>query len=592
MRHIAFLFIVLAMIAAPLLSAVEIQSYVDRTRVGLSDTFTLSVEVTSSGNEKIDRPELPKMDFVENLGVTTSTSSSYTMINGKMSSNMTYTYSFTLQPLKKGNFVIPSISVKYRKDVFTTKPIGITVVEGSTRPAPQASSPFRNNANRDSQADEKLDDNLFIETQISNPKAYKGEPIRVTYMLFTRYNVSNMSFAGNPDFKGFWKEDIYTANKVAFDRVTKDGQAFNRMKLQEVELVPNESGTLTIPGLEMNVELIKRSRDFFDFDRANSYRIKGPERKITVKELPLEGRPDSFSGAIGNFTIQSRIDKNELKVGDSFTYTMKLTGKGNFMKFEMPMLPEVQHLHFLAPEIQSSGNSKTAKYPGIAQEEGSFTIPAVELSYFDPQKEKYVTSKTTAYTLHVAPGENMPGYITRTPGVAQSAVEMEGMDIDFIVRDTNVKPYVPTFSKPLYWFLWVIVLLLMPGASIYAREREKLAGNLDYVRQRKAQSILRRYLKQASSEVGKIEFYASAQTGLSNYLADKLRLPRGSTSEMLFSGLEKKAIEQAALQRLKTFFDRCNQARFMPGGFSTDNIREDFQTLKSLVGELSKMRWK
>ncbi len=585
---ICFLIFVLAM---PLFGAVEVQSYVDRTKVGMSDTFTLSVEVSSSGGEDVEKPDFPNVDFVENLGVSTSTSSSYTMVNGKMSSSKTNTYTFTLQPIKKGNFVIPPITIKYKGKAFSTKPIGITVVEGSTRPAPRASSPFQRSGNPPEQ-DQKLEDNLFIETQVSRQKAYKGEPIRVTYMLFTRYNVTNMSFSGDPDYKGFWKEDIFTANKVAFDRVSKDGISYNRMKLSEIELIPNESGTLTIPGLEMNVELLKRSRDFFDFDRTNSYRIKGPDRKIQVRELPYEGRPDNFSGAIGKFNIQSRIDKNELKVGDSFTYTIKLTGDGNFMKFEMPMLPELQHLHFLAPEIKSDARGKTAKYPGIAQEEGTFTIPAVEFSYFNPKSERYVTDKTPAYTLHVSPGEGMPGYISRTPGVAQSAVEMEGMDIDFIVRETDLTSYHPYLTRPVYWLIWLAIFLLIPAAGFYARERRKAMGNIDYIRQRKARSILRKYLKQASNEVGKIEFYASAQTGLSNYLADKLRLPRGSTSDALLSSLSAKQTEAGLLERLKAFFERCNQARFMPGGFSAENIREDFTTLKALVGELSKMRWK
>ncbi len=591
MRYIA-ISILLIMLVAPLFGDVELRSYVDRTKVGLSDTFTFSVEVSTSGGEDVGTPELPKIDFVENLGVSTSASSSYTMVNGKMSSNRTNTYSFTLQPLKKGNFVIPPITLTYKGKAFSTKPIGVTIVEGSTRPAPQASSPFRQNNRQDTSDDQKLEDNLFIETQVSQTKAYKGEPIRVTYMLFTRYNVTNMSFSGDPDYKGFWKEDIFMANKVGFDRVTKNGISYNRMKLSEIELVPNESGTLTIPGIEMNIELLKRSRDFFDFDRTNSYRIKGPDRNIQVSELPMQGRPMSFTGAIGNFKIRSRIDKNELKVGDSFTYTLKLTGDGNFMKFEIPKLPEVQHLHFLAPEVKSDANGKTAKYPCIAQEEGTFTIPAIEFSYFDPRQEKYITDKTEAYTLHVSPGEGTPGYISRTPGVAQSAVEMEGMDIDFIVRETVLENYRPYFSRPLYWLAWLIVFLLIPAAGFYARERQKAMGNVDYIRQRKARSILHKYLKQASSEVGKIEFYASAQTGLSNYLADKLRLPRGSTADALLSTLEKRQPEADLLARLKAFFERCNQARFMPGGFSTENIRDDFSTLKSLVGELSKMRWK
>ena len=145
----------------------------------------------------------------------------------------------------------------------------------------------------------------------------------------------------------------------------------------------------------------------------------------------------------------------------------------------------------------------------------------------------------------------------------------------------------------LYWIIFFGILITIPFAVFYTKEQEKLIGNIDYQRQKQAAKILKRYMKQATemAEKADVGFYASAQTGLSSYLADKLRINRGSTTDQINAEIAAKDISDEMKIRIKEMFEKCNQARFMPGGFSKENIRDDFKLMKEIVSDLVRMKF-
>ena len=140
-------------------SEIEIQSYVDKTEIGLQDYLKLTIEISGEKADKVSEPNVSNIKYFRNFGSSTSSSSSYSIINGKMQSEITKSYIYTLKPQKTGKFVIPPIIIKYKKQKIATKPISITVVKGSTEPAPPTSRKFQK---RDEQLSDKLSDNLFF----------------------------------------------------------------------------------------------------------------------------------------------------------------------------------------------------------------------------------------------------------------------------------------------------------------------------------------------------------------------------------------------------------------------------------------------
>ncbi len=588
----AITFIIFLFLMINLSAQLEVQSYVDKTKVGLQDLLKLTIEISGEEADRVSQPSLSKLDNFDNLGSSSSSSSSIQIINGKMESSITKSYTYTLRPQKTGRIMIPPISLKHKKKSYITKPITISVIKGSTEPAPPTSNRLKNNNKQ--QISDKLSDNLFIVADLNTSSVYENEPVIVDYKIYTRYEVHDLEFASDPTFNGFWKEDIYTPTRVNFKRENRNGMLFNMMLLRSIALFPSQTGKLEIPALEMNVDIRTQSRSFFDFGTTKRYFIKSNPKTINVKELPSENRPTDFSGAVGEFRLSSNISANEMKVGDSFTYTLEISGNGNLKHFDVPTLPEISNLRFIDPEISSEINNnkisgkKTIKYLVIAQEKGTLTIPSVSFSYFDPKQKKYISKQTKSFTVNVQEGDAV--FIPSSS--AQSTVQMEGYDIGFIIKKSNLKNNIIYLDSFYYWILWIIVLISVPVSLIYAGEQEKLAVNLDYVRQKQAKKILKKYMKQASRFAGndQLDFYTAAQTGLANYLSDKLKISRGSTIEMIIDKINEKNFPEDLTIKIKQLFEKCNQARFMPGGFSKENIKKDYSELQDILNEISKVK--
>jgi hypothetical protein len=584
--------ILLVLTAMLLAEDIIIESYVDKTKIGLQDQLKYTIEFSGEKAGEIATPDIPEIDNFRNMGVSSSSSSSYSIVNGKMTSKIRKSFAYILQPERTGNYIIPPITLKVKGKTFTTQPIFIKVVAGTTEPLPKTSRQLSRN-----DTSGKLEDNLFVLAEVDKKNIYKGEPITVEFSLYTRYDpydINDLSFSSEPVFNGFWNEISFRAKRIGFSSAMLNEQRYHKMPLIRIVLIPTRTGKLEITSLEMLVDVRIQSTSFFDFGSTKRYSIKSKPIYINVKELPYENHPEGFSGAVGKYTLSSSVSDTELKIGDSFTYNLSIKGTGNLKQFEVPALPEIKNLRFLDPEISTKINSdkktgtKSIKYLVIAQEKGVFNIPPISFSYFDPYQKKYIIKQTREYTLNVQEGDMT--FISSS--AAQSSVEREGDDIGFIITNIKLKDNPIYFDEFGYWLIWLLFILLLLVSYIYANERQKLSGNLDYQRQKQANKILRKYMKTAADHAGKghIEFYSAAQLGLSSYLADKLKIPRGSSTDQLLTEVQKKTDSSAISEKISSLLEKCDQSRFMPGGFSSNNIENDFIFMKEIIADISKTK--
>ena len=361
-------------IFSQLFCKITVDSFVKNRKVGLSDFVEFTIEVSGEGLNRISAPKLPLIKNFDDLGSSSSHSSSIKIINGKRTSSVTKSFTYTLRPRNTGKFIIPPITLKIKNKKFVTEAISVEVVKGTTANLPKTGNRHSQSSNNSS---DELEDNLFIVAEISKKNVFIGEPITVDYKVYTRYDISNLSFLEEPKFSGFWKEDIYKAEYKNFERAKYKGQIFNVMKLTSVALFPTSTGKLYIPAIKMNIDVRTQAQSFFDFGSTKRFSITSDKVQINVKEIPTQA-PAGFNGAIGNFKIRSSISNTDLKVGDSFTYTLEISGSGNISQFEQPKLPEITHMSFLDPEITAQiienkiSGKQTIKYLVISQVDGTF----------------------------------------------------------------------------------------------------------------------------------------------------------------------------------------------------------------------------
>ena len=171
--------------------------------VYMDTPFQLVYSVNASAKDL----RAPDFQFFEILaGPFESHSSSYQNINGKATSSVNVSYTFTLLPNKVGTFKIPGAAIEADGEKYVSNAMTIKVL-----PADKAQSQGQGGAGSPATGAETQrisNDNIFIRTSVSKTNVYEQEAILVTYKLYTLLDVAQFTEMKFPDFNGFLKQEI------------------------------------------------------------------------------------------------------------------------------------------------------------------------------------------------------------------------------------------------------------------------------------------------------------------------------------------------------------------------------------------------
>ena len=149
----------------------------------LDKPFQLVYSVNASGKD-LRLPEITNFEVL--AGPFESRSSSYQIINGKTTSSISISYTYTLQGTKTGTFTVPSGSIVVDGQKYNSNGLSIKVL-----PADDASaSKSQNNQQSNGSSTQSIsNENVFIRTSVSKNNVYEQEAVLVTYKLYTLVDV-------------------------------------------------------------------------------------------------------------------------------------------------------------------------------------------------------------------------------------------------------------------------------------------------------------------------------------------------------------------------------------------------------------------
>ena len=486
-------------------------------------------------------------------------------MNGKSSKNKTISYKYTLMPTKVGSLTIPVQKLVVGAKIYTTKPIQITVSKNPAQATKSSGSP------------------LYIKTNLSKNSVYVGEKVLLSYFVYTRYNVSGLRKVSDPVFDGFWSKQTFAAKQVNFTQNIVGGVIYGKMQIASYQLSPQKAGKLKITPMVLTAS-VREGDDFFSFGRSKDYRLVSQEQELLVKDLP--SGPADFAGSIGDFQISSSVSSKVVDVGDAITYTIKVSGNGNFVD-DFPKFAKNDKYRFATPEITNKEGLNQAKYMVIAKKAGSFTIPATTFWAFSPQSGKY--QKLTTKKIRIKVKKNKEGFAQYSSGSSPQTVKKSGEDIDFIITDPKLSPDIIWVEDYRYWVLCLSVVLaaFVLGKILKAKRNKRF--DQDYLKRKSSEQVFKKYIKDASNLAGSgdPEFYPAAHKGLMHFLCDLLCLDKSATSLEVYDLLVGKGVDEKLISQVKWLNNKFEQARFMPGAMM--NIKEDFKKLKSLLKKLGKI---
>jgi hypothetical protein len=398
-------------------AAFTLRAEVDARRVGLEDHVRYTVTIEGSGAP--DDVEVPALTNLELIGGPFQ-SSRISIVNGRMSQTRSLTW--VLQPRSVGRATVGALAVGDQ----ATPAIEVEVVAGSVRPRepqrapdPSAADPFGADPFAQDPFEEffgrrrgrAVEPKLAMEALPSRTRLHVGEPLVLTYNLYTQTSVADLQLKEAPQYAGFWVEDLERPQaQPSGEAATIAGESFRRFPLLRKLLFPTRAGTLTLPPASFRIGLARQG--FFDAGGV----VERATKPVTVTVLPLPEAP-GFSGAVGQFQTSASLDRQVIPLGEAATLRFRLQGTGNLKWIEQAPAIAASGAKIYPPQSKSElratldgiAGARTWEYVVVPETTGAIEIPAVAFSYFDPRAQRIVELRTEPIPLRVEGGTGSAG---------------------------------------------------------------------------------------------------------------------------------------------------------------------------------------
>lgn len=562
------------------------------SEVGVGQAFRYQV-VLNEKPSKILSTGFSNFDVLN--GPSQGSSSSISIVNGKMTQSSSYTYTYTLAAKKEGQFTIPGMVFQVNGNQVKSNSVTISVVEGGGSGG-GASGGGRGQGQQRSQQSQGFDKrDVYVKAFCSNTNPYVGEQVIITHKLYVGPSVNGgyqVTSVNAPTQSGLWSYTLGNPDAEA-PRTTEviDGKKFTVFEVRRTAVFPQKSGKITVTPFEIGfvariIYTQQNSNDPFDMffggrQYAQDYELdlKSNSVVLNCKPLPEANKPDDFSGLVGSFTLSSNLSRSELKTNDATNLTITVNGAGNLQHVEAPLMEFPADFDVTDPKISDNINtrgnsvsgSRSFEYIIIPREPGDFTVPAASFSYFDPKTHSYKTLTTDSYKMKVEKGKG--GGVT-TSSTNQKDIKFLSKDIRYI--KTNGHAFHPKHSD-FYGSSWFYVGMILPFLLLIIfiivwRKRMETQQNVMLLKDKRANKVAKKRLKRAGQllKAGqKEEFYVEISQVLWGYMSDKFHIPLSQLSmDTVEEKLREKQVNEDDIKEFLETLNQCEFARFAPGDSS------------------------
>lgn len=586
MRKIIFLWIVLTVVCATVFADEKVSftaSAPDAVAVG--DQFRLSYTVTTQKVRDFRAPSIKGFEVL--MGPSRSQQSSVQMINGQTTSTSSITFTYILMATAEGDFTIPGATITAEGNQMVSNSVHVKVL-----PADQHSSGStsgnggRQSASRASSGTSVSNSDLFIKATASKTTVYEQEAFLLTYKIYTLVDLRAFDNVKLPDFKGFHSQEVELPNDRRWGLEHYNGRNYQTTVYRQFVLFPQQSGKLTIDAARFDAVIDKATQVSDPFEAffnggGNVVQVKKslltPQLTIDVKSLPA-GKPEDFSGGVGEFNITSSINTTHVKTNDAVTVKLVISGSGNLKLLSNPEIKFPEEFEIYDPKVDNKfrltnaglSGSKVIEYLAIPRNAGTYKIPAVKFSYFDINSRSYKTLTTEEYELHVEKGTGNAAQ-TIANFTNKEDLKVLNEDIRFIKQnDVTLSPKGEFFfGSTTCWMFYLVPGILFVLFFIVYRKQIAANANVAKMRTKKANKVAVKRMKQAGkllAENKKDAFYDEVLKALWGYISDKLNIPVSRLSkDNIEEELRNYGVDDVLIKEFLDALNNCEFARFAPG---------------------------
>ncbi len=608
-------------------AAVSIETSVSRSRVSVGEQLILDITVTDADGQ-ISKPVISSIEGFSSYSQ--GHSQEISIINGKKTSRSIFSY--VLIANSAGSKTIGPFEINIGGRSYKVAPVQVQVDRDSGTAPPQGGVPYSQTQvtappARALPSDRVSNEDIFVKAWLDKDEVVVNQPIILTYTLYTRLNATYKGFDKEPETTGFWVEDFPPEKTIRRTEQILAGSRYVVADVRKIAFFPTQNGIFTIdPGtLSAAVEL--RSEESFDtFVSYNIFGRRGssfpstfisqivskllPTDKVsvTVKALPEAGRPPSFSGAVGRYSIESSVDKDSVKAGDTLTYRVRIFGEGNINTAQMPELPAMEDFKKYDSSTSTHISKERLKVEGekivdtviVPRKAGAYTLPSLKFSYFDPQAGVYKEIRTTAHHLSVMPGpveeEEPPSASSSVQPVEKEDVSLMGKDIRYIKKQDDERVARELLYKtPIYWIVNALIVLFSIVLAVTDSKKTQSSRDFKSFRLKRSHQVARKKLRAAAATLkeGKSElFYAEIYKAVQGYFADKLDLhPQSVSADVVEERLNGQLPPETA-NTMRALFNELSLGRFGKKEASVEEMKKLYALADEVISSFEKVKQK
>ncbi len=578
---IAFVIILLPLLAI----GQELKLSVSKNPVAVGEEFRIEFSIEGSASEF----KGPSLNGLRKLsGPNQSSSSSMQIINGKVSSSKTTSYTYYVTALNEGTLTIGEASVKSEGKTVRSQSGQIQVTKANPK------SKQANNYN--------IAENVYLKATTSRTRIFQGEQIVVSYKLYSKINLADINLTLVPELNDFWKEEIETNSGAKLEVI--DGVKHNVWEISRFILTPQKSGKLKIDPMSINVTVQiknKRSRDPFGdpFGFFGSYRnieeeISSKNINITVKDLP-ESAPENFSGAVGQFDLKSSVDKSSIEANQALNYKLTLSGNGNIHLIDDVKVDFPSNFETYDPQKNDKTFSTKNGIAGkiefehllIPRYKGEYEIKGVDFCYFNPKTKSYKTITTKPIVVNVLKGsENDNSYISSDELKSNASSQLNPIISTTELEENENLP----FNKLLFIFLILIPIIGLGGYFVMLIIQAKNDANPVLRKYKKSLRIAQKRLKNAQKHLENNQkelFFEEIEKSLWTYFSNKFNVNYADLSkETINEFFTKNHISEKASRSFTSIIEKCEFCRFAPSSLDAEDMNKVYELATNVIVEV------
>lgn len=507
------------------------------------------MRITVHGSSSASRPEISQQPglIIKYIGPFTQLK----LVNGVSTAQITYNYS--VQANKSGVYQLGPYTLSCGKEQLTTNSLELTVTD-----RPQEAD--------NSVPEKKEEKDLFLELVAPKTQLYLGESLPIQVRLYIgNISVQDLTY---PTIPPQAEVIISESTKPTEQRKIINGAPYEILTFTRT-LTPVKTGVFTLGPVELSCNIIEEriSNDpFFNlFERYEKrpVTLRTSPLALQVLPLPAERQPNDFSGGIGHFKLKLTASPLTVKAGDPLTVQISITGEGNLNSTRPPSFPEDAGFKVYDPQRIDRPNPEAGSQEVLYEQviiplnTEVQTIPALSLSYFDPETKEYQRVWTEPLPITVAPNPDFPG--NAPPSVEKDSAAVVGRDLVYIKTEPgNLRRQGTEIYKSFRFWGWQLIpVLLFAFALCYRRRLELLSSDTVEGRALRAQKSAEKELgniKQRITKDDPQQLLSALHRLLREYIGGKFNLsPAGITAEVC-TELKALGVTEQILKEIEDFF--------------------------------------